>query len=1011
MTFVSSADPIKPAIYGMPNVRILGDSMGSPPRAALQLTDLFACALPQPPDALAIASLGSGHYVLVAMLRAGRGRRPPSPPSTPLRSSKEPPISTPTWGSTTPAAMPGSRRALSGPARCSARSRCLPCCRRRRRPARRGPTGSPTWTAASSSPTPSPPWVPLLVAARRRRDAHPRRLRHPRPAVGDGDGHAHRRSAPLRGRRHAARHPRHRPQRSHDAQGAAARSSPPASPTRRFASPSAQLAISPPTHDYERYLYAIDTTPGGVMVFDITDPVSSPHQPLQRPHAELNPFNPPDRIVFSAPVATLAFVQHDWPLPSQAPGEVADPIHQYTGLLCNPNPNAHPDAGHLPRSRRVLPRGRGHSHPDLVERSHRLGGKLPVPPAGHLRLRDALQRDHRHHRRRRLGRALPPARSHDHRHVGEGHRAAELWRPLVRHDRVARCAGANRRPAPSDLDPYHAPLTYNSLIPEIAATTLESFFPVSAPNRVRSNFLLRNDPTTGHHIPNQLVPALLFDVNGSLLSTNAAGGSAASLLLPTPLPPGFYDPTYLENPTEPDPSLRTTVPSNTALANAAAQADAGGAGARLEPDQLPGRSRLLRRPHGGHRSGLDRHLRRRAPHGEQHLPRHLLVGRDLPDAHHRHRHGDHRRIEQRRQPWLLLPRHRGLEHRPGARRRRPPGHLGRRVPAAGEGHGAEPRELARVDLGLRRDRRRPAPPGRSLLVATELAERLLGPAAWPTIPAPACRAPTPTIATRAAPREYGTDGEDAAPEGNRERGRHLLLARLSHRARRTTTTWCIGRFGWFDSDSKNPVGEQTNNRVVVGPDPSNVPFCSLARCCFHHQATFKVRTGGEWVTVGQTAIGLLHHVQAGPATNALRARRAIPIDVLENARAFDIPCRARSAPCRSGHRSARPPRSRNSGLGDAKPDVLVRHVERGAAALRAATTHTATQRDIQWKFSMRGGFSPIDISLIAGHDAGVSPQSMRFIDSLGQLAVVDGAQQGLVLIDLNTLGFAHNPYF
>jgi hypothetical protein len=36
---------------------------------------------------------------------------------------------------------------------------------------------------------------------------------------------------------------------------------------------------------------------------------------------------------------------------------------------------------------------------------------------------------------------------------------------------------------------------------------------------------------------------------------------------------------------------------------------------------------------------------------------------------------------------------------------------------------------------------------------------------------------------------------------------------------------------------------------------------------------------------------------------------------------------------------------------------------------------------------------------------------MRFIDSLGQLAVVDGAQQGIVLIDINTLQFAHNPYF
>ncbi len=35
---------------------------------------------------------------------------------------------------------------------------------------------------------------------------------------------------------------------------------------------------------------------------------------------------------------------------------------------------------------------------------------------------------------------------------------------------------------------------------------------------------------------------------------------------------------------------------------------------------------------------------------------------------------------------------------------------------------------------------------------------------------------------------------------------------------------------------------------------------------------------------------------------------------------------------------------------------------------------------------------------------------MLFINSLGQLAVVDGSQQGLVLIDLNTVAFSTN-YF
>jgi hypothetical protein len=73
--------------------------------------------------------------------------------------------------------------------------------------------------------------------------------------------------------------------------------------------------------------------------------------------------------------------------------------------------------------------------------------------------------------------------------------------------------------------------------------------------------------------------------------------------------------------------------------------------------------------------------------------------------------------------------------------------------------------------------------------------------------------------------------------------------------------------------------------------------------------------------------------------------------------------------------------------------------------------HTLSARDEVWRFSLRGSFSPIVVSLAQGMNIPVSPQSMRFINPLGQLAVVDGAQQGLVLIDLNTIAFAHTPYF
>ena len=68
------------------------------------------------------------------------------------------------------------------------------------------------------------------------------------------------------------------------------------------------------------------------------------------------------------------------------------------------------------------------------------------------------------------------------------------------------------------------------------------------------------------------------------------------------------------------------------------------------------------------------------------------------------------------------------------------------------------------------------------------------------------------------------------------------------------------------------------------------------------------------------------------------------------------------------------------------------------------------ERDTTWRFSARGQFLPLVINLAATTSA-VNPQSMRFIETLGQVAVVDAASQGLVLIDLGTVTLARAPYF
>ena len=69
-------------------------------------------------------------------------------------------------------------------------------------------------------------------------------------------------------------------------------------------------------------------------------------------------------------------------------------------------------------------------------------------------------------------------------------------------------------------------------------------------------------------------------------------------------------------------------------------------------------------------------------------------------------------------------------------------------------------------------------------------------------------------------------------------------------------------------------------------------------------------------------------------------------------------------------------------------------------------------RDSVWQFGLKGELAPLSVNLAATNTS-VSPQSMLFIPSLGQLAIVDGSQsgQGLILIDLNTVSVTGNTYY
>jgi hypothetical protein len=218
----------------------------------------------------------------------------------------------------------------------------------------------------------------------------------------------------------------------------------------------------------------------------------------------------------------------------------------------------------------------------------------------------------------------------------------------------------------------------------------------------------------------------------------------------------------------------------------------------------------------------------------------------------------------------------------------------------------------------------------------------------------------------------------------------------------------VGRFAWYDkttdqAGNTTAVPEQTTNRVIVGADQTNPPFLRITRCCFHHQATFKVRTGGEWLAVGSN-VGLLHHVKADASGACVLS--CDPNQALVNSRSFDVPWWTDNS-CTA---AAPPTFDRNSPLAMRNP-TLSYVVWSGCGPPSGFGDHTLTTRDLAWRFSTTGSFSPQTLSLTSATTGNaVSPQSMRFISSLGQLAVVDGEAQGLVLIDLNLVAVVHNFY-
>ena len=962
MTFVTSGDVNKPAIYGIDSRRMLGDSGGNPPLPPLQLTDLPACALAQPPQAVIAAPRTGGGYVLLVTLRSWAGL-----PAQIAAIDPQPLLRGVHLGDGGAGLVdePGTLRActsLSATTLLATPPSSF--------------TAGPTWPdgvpyvdggvdldGAEPPPVPPPPKggmaatcpagdsVPpgvvatLSVGPLQPPDPSAMVLRTDKQLLYVADS-----AVPLIHVIDVSNPSKLTEDSSLDLLAVSARD-----PGKRVSV--GPLAISPPTRDYKRYLYAVDKSDGTVMVFDVTDPAKSPRTPLLRPHAELNPFYPVDRLSFSAPVATVAFVEHDWLLPS-----TNDPNHYYSGILCNPNPNAHPNATSFP--------GKGAYYRADQAGAIESSGTVENFP-GRLRGVFAFVT-------LSTGSVVPidvddwdaPCRRPD--PMSNGSAIGDAGVNSLVYGQTGLLDVPEPPPTgPKDLDEYHAPLAYQASISESAAVTLESFFPVSAPHRIRSNFLIVNDPTTGNHSPNVPSQPQLFDQNGAPVQL---GSVTASLLQPTNPAKGFVDPSQVQNPTEPDPGARKPIPT-TGDGGTGAGAIAGVRVSFDDPtthfDQdwtvtyegvLPGTPGVT-----ADIVSTDDYQSLTLTTGTSAPPPDAAAtGLTTPGF-----------CALGIEDWTV-----GIARREG---------MGDKAQAAAFAWTADYIELA--DDLLPQGDGYWSLQNNDCWAGTSLADDAKSDVADARYNACSDRFGASGTAT-------GTSGYGTAADTYPSRDFPIIRAYDDHLQ--------IGRFGWI---AKN---EDPSSRVVVGADRSaeQASFLKFARCCFHHQATFKVRTGGEWALVGQNGLGLLHHVRVGQGGACVLS--CDPGDTLLNGRLLDTSV-ASGGMNNCPKTVAAPASSMAPGPGRNDPTALRNPmfsfyiVPPGGSATDC--NHTLITRDVQWRFSMRGGFDPIAISLTQGSAGGVSPQSMRFVEPFGQLAVVDGAQQGLVLIDLNTLAFAHSPYF
>jgi hypothetical protein len=178
--------------------------------------------------------------------------------------------------------------------------------------------------------------------------------------------------------------------------------------------------------------------------------------------------------------------------------------------------------------------------------------------------------------------------------------------------------------------------------------------------------------------------------------------------------------------------------------------------------------------------------------------------------------------------------------------------------------------------------------------------------------------------------------------------------------------------------------------LVLEPNPargSAAPF----DCCFPYPMNYVVRAGQHWLVRGSST-GAPHHIipdptQPNPSTAACIVS-CDPLLNLRNSRAVALPITTPVPPFN------------DSASADAPKGVFQNAQIR--FVLWAPEKPAPIKRGSFFSFVEAGGFSPLEVPLVAGNTA-VLAQSIQYIRGIDQLAIPDAVSQGLMVFDLNVL--------